>query len=178
MAQPGRALALGARCRWFESSRPDHRSSFDSLGQVDAFRLRSGLPARPRHESRSAPTIAHISVRSVRLTPSGFGRAGGPTSARIPSPRPDRLQRGTLSEIEGSRQQNSAALQVSRKFSRALPREALPRPSLPERRLVSARSRAPWSNFAITSCETVSATARRVDAWLMFVCPGSKELSA
>jgi DnaK suppressor protein len=26
VAQPGRALALGARCRWFESSRPDHRS--------------------------------------------------------------------------------------------------------------------------------------------------------
>lgn len=24
VAQPGRVLALGARCRWFKSSRPDH----------------------------------------------------------------------------------------------------------------------------------------------------------
>ncbi len=24
LAQPGRALALGARCRWFESNSPDH----------------------------------------------------------------------------------------------------------------------------------------------------------
>ena len=34
VAQPGRALALGARCRWFESSRPDHLSASGGSSSV------------------------------------------------------------------------------------------------------------------------------------------------
>ena len=35
IAQPGRALALGARCHWFESSCPDQFRPYALLAQLD-----------------------------------------------------------------------------------------------------------------------------------------------
>ena len=66
VAQPGRALALGARCRWFESSRPDQfkfpnlvRGSLSEILTADL-----GDPARlSGRESRRDRFLPRLPVR-------------------------------------------------------------------------------------------------------------------
>ena len=43
VAQPGRVLALGARCRWFESSRSDQLHNIESVYLLCYFFIQNNL---------------------------------------------------------------------------------------------------------------------------------------
>src|SRR3954466_8208400 len=69
VAQPGRALALGARSRWFESSRPDH--FLTSVRSCSARRLQASRNSRLRRSLRLgsnpvAPTTSSLAFRLRR----------------------------------------------------------------------------------------------------------------
>ncbi len=52
VAQPGRVLALGARCRWFESSLPDHPSPLRASGGLRRAAGEGGKRAKPLERRR------------------------------------------------------------------------------------------------------------------------------
>jgi hypothetical protein len=69
VAQPGRALALGARSRWFESSRPDfHSASPRSIGPTDSatphnacgVALAGSNPVAGRPSRRLSPPFGRV----------------------------------------------------------------------------------------------------------------------
>ena len=94
VAQPGRALALGARSRWFESSRPDHRSPFGSLRRGHWFghaarRFASRQRRRIQRNSDHRGGFAALgrghwfghATRTLRVTPAGGESSGIATIA-------------------------------------------------------------------------------------------------
>ena len=72
VAQPGGALALGARSRWFESSRPDHPTSDPSWYRGDS-------PSRP---SRQTGVSGDPRPYSRAVMPGGSLASGTPTATR------------------------------------------------------------------------------------------------